>query len=84
MKRQDSEIRQESQSEDSKVIERLSEIAKQYEMEFSDDVSENMETLEVLIDALREDMKLTLVNEVAKLKTEYLQAVGQTAGRTQE
>ena len=84
MKRQDSEIRQESQSEDSKVIERLSEIAKQYEMEFSDDVSKNMETLEVLIDALREDMKLTLVNEVAKLKTEYLQAVGQTAGRTQE
>ena len=84
IKRQDSEIRQESQSEDSKVIERLSEIAKQYEMEFSDDVSENMETLEVLIDALREDMKLTLVNEVAKLKTEYLQAVGQTAGRTQE
>lgn len=84
IKRQDSEIRQESQSEDSKVIERLSEIAKQYEMEFSDDISENMETLEVLIDALREDMKLTLVNEVAKLKTEYLQAVGQTAGRTQE
>lgn len=84
IKCQDSEIRQESQSEDSKVIERLSEIAKQYEMEFSDDVSENMETLEVLIDALREDMKLTLVNEVAKLKTEYLQAVGQTAGRTQE
>ena len=66
------------------LTERLNDIAKPYGLKFMDDVMENTETLEALIDALRSDMKLTLMNEAAKLKTEYLQAVGQTAGRTQE
>ena len=66
------------------LTKRLNAIAEPYGLEFTDDVEENAETFEALTDALRADMKLTLVNETAKLRSEYLQAVGQTAGRTQE
>lgn len=66
------------------LTKRLNAIAEPYGLEFTDDVEENAETFEALTDALRADMKLTLVNETAKLRSEYLQAVGQTAGRERE
>ena len=66
------------------LTKRLNAIAEPYGLEFTDDVGENAETFEALTDALRADMKLTLVNETAKLRSEYLQAVGQTAGRERE
>ncbi len=85
IKRQENKIPEQTLPETlAALTERLNDIAKPYGLEFTDDVMENTETLEALIDALRSDMKLTLMNEAAKLKTEYLQAVGQTAGRTQE
>ncbi len=66
------------------VTERLNALGASYGLKFSENITENMEMLEALIDALRADMKMTLMNEAMKLRSDYLNAVGADSGRTQE
>lgn len=57
----------------SAVAEKLNAIAVQYGLQLGDDYAENLVTIETLLDALKARMKMSLINEVVKLKAEYLQ-----------
>ncbi len=72
-KRRESEEGQANASTE-EIVARLNALGSKYNLEFTDDATQNLALLDELTDCLRKDMKMTYVNEVVRLKTEYLKA----------